>query len=84
MGIQPKQLDSLAKKYQVKPFWRQIRQDRNRCIRLLLTDSEYDMIAKGAKESGSELLAVFVREIVLDVVANREKKIEEKASQEIK
>ena len=84
MGIQPKQLDSLAKKYQFKPFWRQIRQDRNHCIRLLLTDSEYDMLSKGAKENGSEPLAVFVREIVLDVVANREKKTEEKASQEIR
>lgn len=84
MGIQPKQLDSLAKKYQVKPFWRQIRQDRNRCIRLLLTDSEYDIISQVAKESGSGQLAVFVREIVLDVVANREKKTEEKASQEIR
>ena len=84
MGIQPKQLDSLAKKYQFKPFWRQIRQDRNHCIRLLLTDSEYDMLSKGAKENGSAPLAVFVREIVLDVVANREKKTEEKASQEIR
>ena len=54
MGIQPKQLDSLAKKYQFKPFWRQIRQDRNHCIKLLLTDSEYDMLSKGAKENGSE------------------------------
>ena len=84
MGIQPGQLDSLAKRYQVKPFWRQIRQDRNHCIKLLLTDSEYDMLSKGAKENGSAPLAVFVREIVLDVVANREKKTEEKASQEIR
>lgn len=84
MGIQPGRLDSLAKKYQVKPFWRQIRQDRNHCIRLLLTDSEYDMLSKGAKKNGSAPLAVFVREIVLDVVAKREKKTEEKARQEIR
>lgn len=41
MGIQPGQLDSLAAKYHIEPFWRQIRQERNRCIRLLLTNSEY-------------------------------------------
>ena len=84
MGIQPGQLDSLAKKYQVKPFWRQIRQGRDRCIRLLLTDREYDMILKGAKENGSEPLSVFVREIVLDVVVNRKEKAKEKASQGIR
>ena len=84
MGIQPGQLDSLAKRYQVKPFWRQIRQDRNHCIRLLLTDSEYDMLSKGAKENGSEPLAVFVRKIVLDVVTNRKEKAKEKASQGIR
>ena len=84
MGIQPGQLDSLAKRYQVKPFWRQIRQDRNHCIKLLLTDSEYDMLSKGAKENGSEPLAVFVRKIVLDVVTNRKEKAKEKASQGIR
>lgn len=84
IGIQPNQLDSLAKKYQVKPFWRQIRQNRNRCIRLLLTDSEYDMIAQAAKESGSEQLAVFVREIALDVVTNNRKaQIEAKVNREL-
>ena len=41
MGIQPGQLDSLAAKYHIEPFWRQIRQEHNRCIRLLLTNSEY-------------------------------------------
>ena len=41
MGIQPGQLDSLAQKYNIQPFWRQIRQDRCKCIRLLLTNSEY-------------------------------------------
>ena len=84
MGIQPGQLDSLAKRYQVKPFWRQIRQGRDRCIRLLLTDREYDMILKGAKENGSEPLSVFVRKIVLDVVTNRKEKAKEKASQGIR
>ncbi|MEQ2655251.1 TniQ family protein [Lawsonibacter asaccharolyticus] len=83
MGIQPGQLDSLAKKYQVKPFWRQIRQDRNHCIRLLLTDSEYDMLSKGAKENGCAPLAVFVREIVLDVVANRKEQAEAKANRDM-
>ena len=43
MGIQPGQLDSLAAKYHIEPFWRQIRQERSRCIRFLLTDNEYDV-----------------------------------------
>ena len=72
MGIQPGQLDSLAKKYQVKPFWRQIRQDRNRCIRLLLTDSEYEKIQKAAAESNSEQLAVFARMTLLSVIASKD------------
>lgn len=72
MGIQPGQLDSLAQKYKVQPFWRQIRQERNRCIRLLLTDNEYDVIAQAAKENGNTQLAVFVRTIVLDVLQNKE------------
>lgn len=70
MGIQPGQLDSLAQKYKVQPFWRQIRQERNRCIRLLLTDNEYDLIAQAAKENGNTQLAVFVRTIILDVLKN--------------
>ena len=70
MGMQPGQLDSLAQKYKVQPFWRQIRQERNRCIRLLLTDNEYDLIAQAAKENGNTQLAVFVRTIILDVLKN--------------
>ena len=74
MGIQPGQLDSLSAKYHIEPFWRQIRQERNRCIRLLLTDNEYDLIAQAAKENGNTQLAVFVRIIVLDVLQNKEEK----------
>ena len=65
MGIQPGQLDSLAKKYNVQPYWRQIRQDRNRCIRLLLTETEYDIIQKAAKKNSSGQLAVFARSVIL-------------------
>ena len=72
MGIQPKQLDSLAQKYNVQPYWRQIRQNRNRCIRLLLTESEYDVIAQAAKENGNTPLAVFVRSVILEVLKNKE------------
>lgn len=72
MGIQPGQLDSLAAKYHIEPFWRQIRQDRNRCIRLLLTNSEYEAILQAAKENGNTQLAVFVRTIILDVLKNKE------------
>lgn len=72
MGIQPGQLDSLAATYHVEPFWRQIRQDRHKCIRLLLTNSEYEAISQAAKENGNTRLAVFVRTIILDVLKNKE------------
>lgn len=72
MGIQPGQLDSLAQKYQVEPFWRKIRQDRKRSIRLLLTDAEYDIIQKAAKKNSGGQLAVFARSVVLDFCRNKE------------
>ena len=72
MGIQPGQLDSLATKYHIEPFWRQIRQERSRCIRLLLTDNEYDVIEQAAQASGGTPLAVYVRAIILDVLQNEE------------
>ena len=73
MGIQPGQLDSLAQKYNVQPFWRQIRQERCKCIRLLLTNSEYEAISQAAKENGNTQLAVFVRSIILDILKNKER-----------
>lgn len=73
MGIQPGQLDSLAQKYNIQPFWRQIRQDRCKCIRLLLTNSEYEAISQAAKENGNTQLAVFVRSIILDILKNKER-----------
>ena len=73
MGIQPGQLESLAAKYHIEPFWRQIRQDRCKCIRLLLTNSEYEAISQAAKENGNTQLAVFVRSIILDVLKNKER-----------
>lgn len=65
IGIQPGQLDSLAQKYQVEPFWRKIRQDRKRCIRLLLTDSEYEIVSEAAKKNSGGQLAVFARSVLL-------------------
>ena len=73
MDIQPGQLDSLARKYKVQPFWRQIRQERCKCIRLLLTNSEYEAISQAAKENGNTQLAVFVRSIILDILKNKER-----------
>ena len=73
MDIHPGQLDSLAQKYNVQPVGRQNRQERNRCIRLLLTDNEYDVIAQAAKENGNTPLAVFARSIILDVLQNKER-----------
>lgn len=72
MGIQPGQLDSLAAKYHIEPFWRQIRQERNRCIRLLLTNSEYEAISQAAQASGGTPLAVFARTVILDGLKNKE------------
>lgn len=72
MGIQPGQLDSLAAKYHIEPFWRQIRQDRKRCIRLLLTDQEYEVISKAVKETSNEPLAVFARRIILNFCERKE------------
>lgn len=72
MGIQPGQLDSLAAKYHIEPFWRQIRQDRKRCIRLLLTDDEYKLVQEAAKKNSSGHLAVFARSVVLDFCREKE------------
>lgn len=73
MGIQPGQLDSLAEKYHIEPFWRKIRQDRKRSIRLLLTDAEYESIKEAAKKnSGGGQLAVFARSVVLDFCRKEE------------
>ena len=72
MGIQPGQLDSLAQKYNIQPFWRQIKQDRHKCIRLLLTEEEYEVISKAAKKNSSGQLAVFARSIVLNFCRKEE------------
>lgn len=65
IGIQPGQLDSLAAKYHIEPFWRKIRQDRKRSIRLLLTEEEYRSVQEAAKKNSSGQLAVFVRSVLL-------------------
>lgn len=72
MGIQPGQLESLAAKHRIEPFWRQIRKDRHRCIRLLLTAEEYEVISKAAKKNSSGQLAVFARSVVLDFCREKE------------
>ena len=72
IGIQPGQLDSLAAKYHIEPFWRQIRQERKRCIRLLLTDQEYEVILKVVKETSNEPLAVFARRVILNFCERKE------------
>ena len=66
IGIQPGQLDSLAAKYHIEPFWRQIRQDRCKCIRLLLTEEEYRSAQEAAKKNSSGKLAVFARSVILN------------------
>ena len=66
IGIQPGQLDSLAAKYHIEPFWRKIRQDRKRSIRLLLTEEEYRSVQEAAKKNSSGKLAVFARSVILN------------------
>ena len=64
--------NDLAAKYHIEPFWRQIRQDRCKCIRLLLTEAEYESISEAAKKNSSGQLSVFARSVVLDFCRKKE------------
>lgn len=71
LGVSPAQLDSLARKYGVKPFWKRCssRYDsdkREEVIRITLTEDEKSRICKAAKVSGNGQLAVFARAILLE------------------
>lgn len=65
VGVSPHQLDSLAKKYHVAPFWKQCGGKRTETLRITLTQEEKQRIAKAAAIHGNGQTAVFTREILL-------------------
>lgn len=69
LGISPSQLDSLARKYGISPFWKKCFKDggnkREEVIRITLTPEEKSRISRAAKVSGNGQLAVFARAILL-------------------
>lgn len=69
LGVGQAQLDSLARKYQVVPFWKQIAGEsdskRHETIRITLTPEEKSRICEAAKVSGNGQVAVFARAVLL-------------------
>lgn len=69
LGVSPAQLDSLARKYQVAPFWKKCFRDsdnkREEVIRITLTTEEKNRICEAAKASGNGQVAVFARAVLL-------------------
>lgn len=65
VGVSPHQLDSLAKKYNIAPFWKQCGGKRTETIRITLTAEEKQRIAKAAAIHGNGQTAVFAREVLL-------------------
>lgn len=65
VGVSPHQLDSLAKKYNIVPFWKQCGGKRTETIRVTLTSEEKHRIAKAAAIHGNGQTAVFAREVLL-------------------
>ena len=65
VGVSPHQLDSLTKKYNIAPFWKQCSGKRTEIIRITLTADEKQRIARAAAIHGNGQSAVFAREILL-------------------
>jgi hypothetical protein len=65
VGVSPHQLDSLAKKYNIAPFWKQCGGKRTETIRITLTTEEKQNIAQAAAIHGNGQTAVFAREVLL-------------------
>ncbi len=68
VGVSPHQLDSLANKYNIAPFWKQCGGKRTETIRITLTIEEKQRIAKAAAIHGNGQTAVFARELLLQEV----------------
>lgn len=77
LGINPKQLDSAARKYNIKPFWKQCAgngaERRVESLRLQLTVEEKGRICKAAKAYGGGQMAVFARSLLLEAIEKLEK-----------
>ena len=67
IGVSPSQLDSLARKYAISPFWKQCNRETKRqdCVRIMLTPAEKELVCKAAAISGNGQIAVFARAILL-------------------
>ena len=65
VGVSPHQLDSLAKKYNIMPFWKQCNGKRTETIRITLTAEEKQSIARAAAIQGNGQTAVFARGLLL-------------------
>ena len=77
LGINPKQLDSAARKYNIKPFWKQCARDeaerRVESLRIQLTVEEKGRISKTAKVYGGGQVAVFARSLLMEAIEELEK-----------
>lgn len=67
IGVSPSQLDSLARKCAISPFWKQCNRETKRqdCVRIMLTPAEKELVCKAAAISGNGQIAVFARAILL-------------------
>lgn len=65
VGVSPHQLDSLTKKYNIAPFWKQCGGKRTETIRITLAIEEKQNIAQAAAIHGNGQTAVFARELLL-------------------
>lgn len=74
IGVSPAQLDTLAQKYNIQPFWKQCgRDDRKRTevLRITLTREEKQSIVDAAKDSGNGQVSVYARTILLQTASKK-------------
>ena len=65
VGVSPSQLDTLARKYGIPPFWKQCGNARTESIRITLSPKEKQHILDAAAAHGNGQAAVFARSILL-------------------
>lgn len=77
LGISPRQLDSVARKYKIKPFWKQCAREKEglrvESIRIQLTAGEKGRIHEAAKSHGGGQVAVFARKLLMEAIEKLEK-----------
>ena len=81
MGLSPARLDSLANKYGIEPFWKQLGSDdcdckRTESLRIKLTKEEKRQIVLAAEMSGGGQVAVYARTVLLRAAKSLAKKQE--------